>query len=63
MTQKDVAELLGISQQAVQKFESYDSDPKMSTLARYANAVGALVTHSVEPDVGQPWEAPSPNNL
>lgn len=53
LTQQDVADLLGISQQAVQKLERYDSDPKMSTLARYANAVGALVSHQVEFDAGQ----------
>jgi len=53
MTQKDVAELLGISQQAVTKLERYDSDPKLSSLRRYANAVGAIVEHRVVPDVGQ----------
>lgn len=59
LTQQDVADLLGISQQAVQKLERYDSDPKMSTLARYANAVGALVAHEVEFDAGQSL-APAP---
>lgn len=53
MTQQDVADLLGISQQAVQKLEAYDADPKLSTLRRYANAVGAIVTHYVESDRGQ----------
>lgn len=53
LSQKAVADMLGISQQAVYKFERYDSDPKMSTLRRYANAVGALVEHSVTPDLGQ----------
>lgn len=53
LTQKDVADLLGVSHQAVQKLERYDADPKLSTLRRYANAVGAIVEHSVTVDVGQ----------
>jgi transcriptional regulator with XRE-family HTH domain len=53
LTQADVAERLGISQQAVSKLESYDSDPKLSTIRRYAHAVGALVAHVVEADSGQ----------
>ena len=53
LTQTNVADMLGITQQAVNKLERYDSDPKLSTLRRYANAVGALVEHSVTLDVGQ----------
>ncbi len=53
LSQQDVADLLEISQQAVQKLERYDADPKLSTLERYANAVGALVTHRVVVDHGQ----------
>lgn len=53
LTQGDVAERMGVSQQAVSKFERYDSDPKLSTVRRYANAVGALVEHRVERDQGQ----------
>lgn len=53
LSQGDVAERMGISQQAVSKFERYDSDPKLSTVRRYANAVGALITHRVERDQGQ----------
>ncbi|MBT9606164.1 MAG: helix-turn-helix transcriptional regulator [Microbacterium sp.] len=53
MTQKDVADLLGVSQQAVYKLERYDADLRLSTLERYANAVGALVYHRVEADRGQ----------
>ncbi len=47
LTQADVAKLLGVSQQAINKFERYDSDPKLSTIRRYANAVGVLVEHRV----------------
>ena len=53
LKQADVASRLGISQQAVSKIESYDSDPKLSTIRMYANAIGALVGHSVAEDTGQ----------
>ncbi|WP_447943430.1 helix-turn-helix transcriptional regulator [Microbacterium aurum] len=53
LTQADVAEMMGVSQQAVQKLERYDADPKLSTLRRYANAVGAIVEHRVTRDLGQ----------
>lgn len=42
MKQKDIAEILEISQQAVSKLEDYDSNPTLETLERYANAVGAV---------------------
>lgn len=53
LTQQDVADRMGCTQQAVYKLERYDADPKLSTLRRYANAVGALVEHHVEADRGQ----------
>lgn len=53
LSQADVAELLGVTQQAVHKIERYDADMKLSTLERYANAVGALVFHRVEVDNGR----------
>ena len=52
-SQDDVAALLDITQQAVSKLESYDSDPKLSTLRRYAHAIGAVVEHKVAPDDGR----------
>ncbi|RRD52096.1 XRE family transcriptional regulator [Buchananella hordeovulneris] len=57
LSQQDVADRLGVSQQAVQKLERYDSDPQLSTLRRYANAVGALVTHTVTTDCGEHMSA------
>ncbi len=48
LTQQDVADRLGIAQPSVAKFERYDNDPKLSTIRRYALAVGALVNHSVD---------------
>lgn len=53
LSQADVAALLGVTQQAVHKIERYDADLKLSTLERYANAVGALVFHRVEADNGR----------
>lgn len=68
LSQKDVADRMGVSQQAVYKLERYDADPRISTLERYANAVGALIFHRVVIDRGQsvslaaksPWAAPVP---
>lgn len=65
LSQTEVGALIGISQQAVNKFERYDADPKLSTIRRYANAVGAIVEHHVTLDIGQsavvatpsPWES------
>lgn len=48
MTQQDVADKLGITQQAVAKFESMDSDPRMSTIRHYALAVGATFSIKIE---------------
>ncbi|MFE4468914.1 helix-turn-helix domain-containing protein [Leifsonia sp. NPDC056824] len=53
MTQKDVADKLGVSQPTIADFERQDADPKLSTIRRYAHAVGAIVTHQVEVDNGQ----------
>lgn len=50
--QEDVAAALGISQQAISQFERLERDPHLSTVAQYANAVGARVTHAVTPDTG-----------
>jgi len=50
--QEDVAAALGISQQAISQFERLERDPHLSTVAQYANAVGARVTHTVTPDTG-----------
>ena len=47
LTQVQVAELLGISQQAVSKFENLETDPRLSTIRKYATAINALVRHEV----------------
>ena len=53
LKQKDVASRLGVSPQAVSKFERIDADPRLSTIRRYAHAIGAIVSHKVEADEGQ----------
>jgi DNA-binding XRE family transcriptional regulator len=47
LNQKDVGDLLGVSQSTISTFESHDNDPKLSTVRRYAHAIGALISHSV----------------
>lgn len=49
MTQAGVAEALGLTQSAIAKFESAERDPRLSTIRRYALAVGAIVRHDVRP--------------
>lgn len=43
MTQKNVADIIGVSRTAITHFERYDADPKMSTIVRYALAIGARI--------------------
>ena len=49
LTQRGLAELLGIKQPSVAKFERHDSDPRLSTIRKYALAVGAHIHHGVVP--------------
>ncbi|MGP4092957.1 helix-turn-helix domain-containing protein [Nonomuraea sp. KM90] len=48
LTQADVAEKMGRSQPAVSDFERVGGDPRMSTIRRYAFAIGAEVCHAVK---------------
>ncbi|MFN2495002.1 MAG: helix-turn-helix domain-containing protein [Pseudonocardiaceae bacterium] len=41
MTQTDVAEAMGTTQSVVSHFERLGADPRVSTVQRYARAVGA----------------------
>lgn len=50
LTQSAIAERMQISQSAVARIESGERDPRLSTLRRYAMAVGALVEHDVIDD-------------
>jgi len=62
LSQQAVADKLGLTQPTIAAFEKHDSDPKLSTIRRYAIAVNALIGHAVQEDVGQltdgsPWVA------
>lgn len=52
LSQEQVAELLGVTQQAISKLERPGSDPRLSKVRQYAHAVGALVGHHVAMDDG-----------
>lgn len=47
-TQTEMAELMGVSQSAVAKFESGTRDPKLSTIRRYALALQVRIAHTVD---------------
>ena len=48
LTQEVVAERMGVSQPSVAAFERYDANPTLSSVRRYALAVGAAIVHRVE---------------
>lgn len=52
LTQAEIAERMNTSQPAVAAFERVENDPKLSTIRRYAMAVGLLIDHVVEVDEG-----------
>ena len=49
MTQADVARAMGTDQASVSRFESGHSDAHLSTVRRYAKAVGSHIRHEVVP--------------
>lgn len=49
LSQEQVARKMGISQGAVARIESGDRDPHLSTLRRFALALGVEVKHAVQP--------------
>lgn len=50
VSQEELAARLGISQASVSAFERLGNDPRMSTVRRYARALGVLVRHIVNSD-------------
>ena len=52
LSQEIVGERMGISQPGVAAFEAMDSNPTLSSVRRYAHAVGARITHQVIDDSG-----------
>lgn len=53
LSQAGLAELIGVSQPTVHAFERSGNDPRLSTIRRYALAVGARVTHAVSKSRGE----------
>lgn len=52
LSQAQVAAAMGRSQSVVSDIETMNSDPRLSTLRRYAAAIGAAVKHRVLPNAG-----------
>lgn len=50
LSQGELAERMGVSQSAVSQMERYDANPTISSIERYAIAVGAKVTITVASD-------------
>lgn len=50
MSEFDVAERMGYTEVAVRAFEASNADPRLSTIRRYAMAIGAVIQHEVYPD-------------
>lgn len=50
LTQEQVADRMGVSQSVIARLEGYDSNPTLSTLRRYALAVGALLEFTATSD-------------
>jgi|GEM_PF-2213132 len=51
LSQADVAERMGVSQPTVSAFESYDANPTLATIRRYAMAVDAVLVNEVIDDL------------
>lgn len=45
-----IAERMGVTVEAVEQIERYDSDPSLSQLRRYALAAGITYSHAVAPE-------------
>lgn len=57
LNQKQLGQKMGVTQQAVSKIEQLDGDPRLSTLRRYANAVGVVIEHACFPSDGTEYSA------
>jgi transcriptional regulator with XRE-family HTH domain len=56
LSQTEVAARMGTSQSAVARLETGDADVRVSTLERYAAAIGSQVTWQARPGRAQPGE-------
>jgi transcriptional regulator with XRE-family HTH domain len=54
LSQTEVAARMGTSQSAVARLETGDADVRVSTLERYAAAIGRQVAWQAQPDMTQP---------
>lgn len=52
ITQTELAQRMGVTQPAIAAFESQGNDPKLSTIRRYAHALGVVVDHAVAVNAG-----------
>lgn len=59
LTQKQVAERMGVGQPTVAGFENEGSDPRLSTLQRYARAVEVRCVVTVQTGVECDWIKPA----
>ena len=57
-TQRQVASVMGTTQSAISDLERGESDPQLSTVQRYARAIGAKVQFTVD----SPDRVTSPNS-
>jgi transcriptional regulator with XRE-family HTH domain len=57
LSQTEVAARMGTSQSAVARLETGDADVRVSTLERYAAAIGSQVAWQARPGRGQPGES------
>lgn len=46
----ELARKMGVDRSALTRFESGGTNPTMATINRYAEAVGAMIRYTVEPD-------------
>lgn len=49
LSQSEIARRMGVSASSVSRIESGERDPHLSTLRRYAFAIGAVIRHEVRP--------------
>jgi transcriptional regulator with XRE-family HTH domain len=57
LSQTEVAARMGTSQSAVARLETGDTDVRVSTLERYAAAIGSQLAWQARPGQGQPGES------
>jgi transcriptional regulator with XRE-family HTH domain len=59
LTQKQVADRMGVGQSTIAGFENEGSDPRLSTVQRYARAVEARCVVTIQVAIESDWVKPS----